>query len=99
MEDHEMLEQKTATRFSLLRFAVVALVPGLAIAFSAKGLDAPRALFLIGLVLIAFFAGVFNPLSPTSLRFKPVGTLQWLGLWAAVAGSVLILFSLALRLG
>ena len=94
-----MSEQKPIARFSWARFAMFALVPGLAVTLGDNEIDTPRKLFLAGIVVLAFFAGVINPLSATSSSFKPASALQWVALWAAIAGSVLILFSLFLRLG
>lgn len=94
-----MKDQGATLRFSLLRFSIVLSIAVLAFGLGQGRADAPRVLFALGMVLLAVFAGAMNPLGSTPPKFRPKGWLEWSAVWAAIAGSVLVIFSAALSLG
>lgn len=87
-----------APRFSLLRFTMVLAIAVLAFGLGRGEADAPRVLFATGMLLLAYFAGVFSPASATPSSPGLQGWLQWSALAAAITGSVLVIWGMVLRL-
>ena len=92
-----MQEEAPNSRFSVVRFLVVLGFSAVVFGLGRKEPDAPRVLLTAGLVFLAFFSGVFDPLSPTKLTERPTSTLGWLVFAAGVMGAVLVVFSIGLR--
>ncbi|WP_162123649.1 hypothetical protein [Pseudoxanthomonas taiwanensis] len=93
-----MQEKVPSSRFSVGRFVVMLGFAAVVFGLGRKQPDAPMVLLTAGMVFLAFFSGVFDPLTPTKLTERPSTVLGWLAFAAGIMGIVLILFSAGLRL-
>ena len=88
-----------AAKFSLLRFVTALGLAVMAFGLDRSAPDLPRALFAAGTLCMCFFAGVFDPFSPTEPSMRLKGALEWAGFVSVLVGMALIAVSVALRVG
>ena len=86
-------------KFSFLRFLVLLGIAFMAYRTGGESPDRSAVLFGLGMLFLALFGGVFDPLSPTRTTFRPSHPLEWAALVSALVGLLLIGFSLVEKFG
>lgn len=83
--------------FNLLRFSMVMAAAIPAFGWGKNVAESSRALFAIGMLLLAVFAGFHDPLSKTPREFKPSTCAEWIGVYSGIVGAALVTLSLLQR--